>query len=110
MTEDGPDVGALGVFVGSWSVAAEFPSAGPGGVPGRTTFDWLLGRRFLVQRFGVDHPEAPSGHTVIAPDARRPGDYLQHYFDSRGVVRLYTMTFDGHIWTLSRLEPDFSPL
>jgi len=30
---------------------------------------------------------------VIGPDA---GDgYTQHYFDSRGIARLYAMTFDG---------------
>jgi predicted lactoylglutathione lyase len=54
---------------------------------------------------GRDH-----GFMVIAPDARRPGAYLQHYFDSRGVVRLYEMTLDGDLWTLSRTTADFSPL
>ena len=34
----------------------------------------------------------------------------QHYFDSRGVARLYRMTFDGHRWTLERTAPDFTPL
>ena len=30
---------------------------------------------------------------MIGPDA---GDgYTQHYFDSRGIARLYAMTFDG---------------
>jgi hypothetical protein len=38
------------------------------------------------------------------------GSYLQHYFDSRGVARLYAMTFDGRTWTLERTKPDFSPL
>jgi hypothetical protein len=38
------------------------------------------------------------------------GSYVQHYFDSRGVARLYAMTFDGRTWTLERTKPDFSPL
>ena len=38
------------------------------------------------------------------------GGYTQHYFDSRGVVRLYAMEFAGGIWKLERTEPDFSPL
>lgn len=44
----------------------------------------------------------------LNPD--RAGEFVQHYFDSRGVVRLYDMTFDGTTWTLSRTRPDFSPL
>jgi hypothetical protein len=47
---------------------------------------------------------------VIAPDPDRPGGYRQHYFDARGVVRLYEMTFDGREWTLLRRTPDFAPL
>jgi hypothetical protein len=36
--------------------------------------------------------------------------YLQHYFDSRGVARLYEMTFADNVWTLERHAdaPDFS--
>ncbi|WP_448628429.1 hypothetical protein [Geodermatophilus sp. URMC 64] len=110
MADDGPDLRALQPFVGHWSVAAEFPSGDVSGVRGWTTFEWVLGRRFLVQRSGADHPDAPEVHALIAPDDRRPDGFVQHYFDSRGVVRLYAMTFDGSTWTLTRLEPDFSPL
>ncbi len=110
MAGDQPDVRALEPFVGAWEVQAEFPYADMGTVRGRTTFDWLLGRRFLLQRAAVDHPDAPDNQAVIAPDPDRPGDFRQHYFDSRGVVRLYAMTFDGREWTLLRLTADFTPL
>jgi hypothetical protein len=46
---------------------------------------------------------------VIAAASGGDG-YTQHYFDSRGVVRLYAMTFDGRVWTLLREAPDFTPL
>ncbi len=36
--------------------------------------------------------------------------YTQHYFDSRGVVRLYAMTFRDGICTPMRDSPDFTPL
>ena len=74
-----------------------------------TTFEWLSGGRFLVQRWQVDHPEAPDGIAIIGPgDAN--GSYLQHYFDSRGVARVYEMTFADGVWTLERraTAPDFS--
>jgi hypothetical protein len=110
MAHDLTDAGALAPLVGSWTVEAEFPDLDPPVVRGRATFDWLLGRRFLVQRVEVDHPDAPDSHGVVAPDPDSPGAYRQHYFDARGVVRLYAMTFDGREWTLTRREPDFSPL
>ena len=95
-------------FIGGWEVVFEMPGMPP--ARGTTTFDWLLGRRFVVQRARADHPDAPEGYMVIAPDAHRPGGWLQHYFDSRGVVRLYEMDLDGPDWTLTRTKPDFSPL
>ncbi len=63
---------------------------------------------FLLQRSHVDHPDVPDALCVIA--ANDDGTYTQHYFDSRGVVRIYDMTFDGVTWTLTRDRPDFSPL
>jgi hypothetical protein len=67
----------------------------------------MPGEQFLIQRWEVDHPDAPDGLAVIG--AADDG-YVQHYFDSRGVVRLYDMSFDGHTWTLTRRAADFSPL
>jgi hypothetical protein len=102
------DVGALEPLIGEWAVEMELPGAGP--MRGTTSFAWLFGRSFVVQEASAEHPDAPRGHMILAPDPARPGGFLQHYFDSRGVVRLYAMTFDGHTWTLERSRPDFSPL
>jgi hypothetical protein len=110
VTADLPDAGELEPLVGSWTVGAEFPEPGPGVVRGRVTFEWLLERRFVLQRSETDHPDAPDSHSILAPDPARPNGYRQHYFDSRGVVRLYEMTFDGRAWTLTHRTPDFSPL
>jgi hypothetical protein len=108
MADDLRDARDLERFIGDWEVAFELP--GMPAEPGRTTFEWLLGRRFVLQRSGADHPDAPEGYVVISADHRRDDGYLQHYFDSRGVVRLYEMDFDGAEWTLTRMSPDFSPL
>jgi hypothetical protein len=108
MTTGLPDAGDLAPLIGTWTVEAEFPTLGV--VRGRTTFDWLLGRRFVLERSEAEHPDAPDSHSVLAPDPARPGGFVQHYFDSRGVVRLYEMAFDGRTWTLERRTPDFSPL
>ncbi len=99
----------LEAFVGAWNVEASLPTPPGVDVRARTEFEWVLGRTFLLQRAEISLPEAPDGLMVIAPDADGDG-YTQHYFDSRGVVRTYAMTFDGRVWTLTRETPDFSPL
>ena len=79
----------------------------PDAPPGRSLFEWDLKGSFLVQRALSPLPEYPDGLMIIS---LTPDGYLQHYFDSRGVVRLYEMSLEGQTWTLLRTEPDFSPL
>lgn len=100
------DLERLAPLVGEWSL--ETSMAPPGTVRARCVVEWGLGGRFLLQRTEVDHPDAPDGLCVIA--AAEGDAFTQHYFDSRGVVRLYAMTFDGSVWTLLREAPDFTPL
>ena len=102
------DAGDLERFIGEWEVTVDLPGAS--GVAGRATFEWLLGRRFLVQRSNAEPPDVSDSYAVITADHRRNDGYVQHYFDSRGVVRLYEMDVDGAEWTLTRVTPDFSPL
>jgi hypothetical protein len=95
----------LSPFVGEWAVEVGF-------APGMTVpsvFEWILDGQFLAQRTDVPDPNAPNSMFVIGADDEGDG-YTQHYFDSRGIARLYAMTFDGRVWTLRREAPDFTPL
>ena len=98
------DIQQLNPLLGEWSVEA---SIAPPGLTGTAVFEWALGGAYLLQRVGIPHPQAPDALCMIAVDGER---FMQHYFDSRGVTRLYEMTFDGTEWTLTREKPDFSPL
>ena len=104
-----PEMVPLTPLVGEWSVEALAPWA-PSDLRGRTVFEWMTGGTFLLQRWEVPIDEAPDGLAVIGPDPARQGGYLQHYFDSRGVARVYGMSFQDGTWTLSRTKADFSPL
>lgn len=96
-------------FVGEWLIdAPDFPLPPGLADAARSTFEWTLGGAFLLQRSSIPVPEAPDALSVMGPDA--DDGYTQHYFDSRGIARLYAMTFDGRDWTLERRTPDFSPL
>ena len=108
MTDDPME--RLEPFIGEWAIEADFPGAPPAGdIGARSTFEWVLDGRFLLQRSHVPVPEAPDAHMVVGPDPSS-GGYVQHYFDSRGVVRVYAMTFEDGLWTLVREKPDFTPL
>jgi hypothetical protein len=99
----------LEALVGEWSLEARFPGAPPSDARGRLVFEWMAGERFLVERWEVPVPEAPDGLAIIGFDEGRR-TFLQHYFDSRGVARVYGMSLEGGEWKLWRDEPDFSPL
>jgi hypothetical protein len=103
------ELAPLEPLVGEWSVEALFPGAPPSDLRGRTVFEWMTGGNFLVQRWEVPIDEAPDGLAVIGVDGSGAA-YLQHYFDSRGVARVYAMSFDDGVWKLSRTTADFSPL
>jgi hypothetical protein len=99
------ELDGLEPLIGEWHMTASFADA----PQAHTTFEWLAGRRFLIQRWEVEHPEAPDGIAIIGLDSGRSA-YIQHYFDSRGVARSYDMTFADDIWALQRIaeHPDFS--
>jgi hypothetical protein len=106
----------LDVFVGEWALEVRFP-AGPQAPPGAigegpralSRFEWDLERQFLVQRTEVPIPQAPDSLAIVSTDLET-GAYTQHYYDSRGVVRLYAMSLADGVWTLTRESPDFTPL
>jgi hypothetical protein len=104
----------LAAFIGEWTMAVDLPGAPPmdeqtGDAGARVTFEWMPGEKFLVERWEVPVPEAPDGIAIIGFDEGRD-TYLQHYFDSRGVARIYEMGLEDGVWTLTREKPDFSPL
>lgn len=94
----------LDAFAGEWTLEASLPGAG---IAGRAVFEWALDRQFMVQR--SEAPGAPDSMAIVGYDPVRRA-YVQHYFDSRGVTRVYAMDFTDGVWTLVRDSPDFTSL
>ena len=107
-----PALERLDAFIGTWHLDAVFPHSPPSDEGddevASATFEWTLDGRYLVQRTNAPRP-APDSLAVVNFDPAHH-TFTQHYFDSRGVVRVYVMTFDGQLWTLLRDAPDFSAL
>ena len=97
-------LGLLDVLVGEWAQQV----TGHGDPTGTITFEWALGGAYLLQRSTLP-PPFPESLAIIEYD-EAAASFRLHYFDSRGVTRLYSMTFSGSDWTLLRTEPDFSEL
>ena len=93
-------------LVGEWSTEARLPGHDEV-IRGRTSFEWLEGGGYLVQRAAMDDPAFPRGVMVIGP-AAVGGRVVQHYFDSRGVARVYEISLDDGVLRLWRDDdPDF---
>ena len=90
-------------LVGEWDV--EIPGVAEGAV-GWTIWEWMDGGGFLVQRWGSEPPEYPNGVALIGPDDEGE-DFLQHYFDSRGVKRVYGTSLRDGVLRFWRAGDDF---
>jgi hypothetical protein len=76
-------IDALGDLAGEWELAVDLPGAAD--VRGHVVFEPM--GEVLVQRTTVPVPEAPDSCCLVLTGD--DGGYIQHYFDSRGVARLY---------------------
>src|SRR6476659_6493919 len=105
MTDRDADLDLLDVLIGPWTTEATHPMVDEV-VPGSTTFEWLEGGRFLIQRSRNDHELFPDAISVIgAPEA---GDGLvMEYFDSRGVRRTYGVSLEDGVLRTWRDHPGF---
>jgi hypothetical protein len=100
------DMEALEALVGEWTT--EVDHADLGAVRGELSTQWLDGGGYLIQRGTLENPAFPRFIALIGPD--RSGDRIvQHYFDSRGVARVYEISLDNGVLRLWRDDPeDFS--
>ena len=93
-------------LVGDWTTTATLPG-GDAPVSGRTSFAWLDRGGYLIQHAMMEDPVFPPGVMVIDPDSL--GERIvQHYFDSRGVARVYGVTLEDGTFRLWRDGADFS--
>jgi hypothetical protein len=100
-----PELQPLNALVGEWATEATHPAFPSTVVHGRAVFEWLEGEQFLIQCSQADHPDFPDATAIIGA----PTDGLSmHYFDSRGVHRVYEVSLDDGIWRIWRDSPGFS--
>lgn len=96
----------LDALVGEWETEATHPLL-PSVVHGRTTFEWLQGKRFLIWRSTSPPGTIPRAISIIG-GGETPGTWPMHYFDERGVMRVYQVSMESSVWRMWRDHPGFS--
>ena len=99
----------LGIFAGKWELEVIHPRFPPNSIYGNTTFDWMESEMYMVQRTMIHQTEFPNSTMVFDYDTQTYA-YVLHYFDSRGVTRLYNMSLENEVWKMWRDTADFSKL
>ena len=106
MTDRDPILEPFDVLAGTWETEATHPRF-DAVVPGSVTYEWLEGRRFLIQRSRNAHDLFPDAIGVIG--APETGDGLvMEYFDSRGVRRTYGVSLEDGVLRFWRDDPTFA--
>lgn len=103
MIADARTLEALGRrLVGAWTTEATHPKFPGTVVPGTASVEWLEGQRFLIFRARTEHPDFPDSISVIGETE----GLRMHYFDSRGVYRIYELAVTDEGWEIARDAPD----
>lgn len=99
-----PALASLEFLLGEWDMelsAASFLPGPDATVRGSVTFEWIADGAALAMRQG------DAATWIIGRDDSEQ-DYHVLYADSRGVSRVYRMSFTDHTWRFWRNTPEFS--
>ena len=91
---------ALDRLLGTWEFTMRH-SAVSEPVTGRQRSERVLDGAFVLQHWTYDHPDFPDAMALLSDDRC-------HYFDVRGIIRVFDLEVDDAGWSLIRLDDDFS--
>jgi hypothetical protein len=92
-------------LVGRWQIEATYPGLPGTVVNGHAEFEWLEDQRFLIQRSHYDHPQIPDAIAVMGLIDGKPS---MHYFDPRGVHRVFAVDITADRWRFWNDTPGFA--
>jgi hypothetical protein len=90
---------SLDRLLGSWTFAMRHVAL-PEPVLGTQVYERVLDGAFLFLRWTYQHPDFPDALALF-------GDTSYHYFDVRGITRVYDLHSDDTGWSTVRRDDDF---
>jgi hypothetical protein len=91
---------ALDRLLGIWGFTMHH-SAMSEPVTGRQRYERVLDGAFVLQHWTYYHPDFPDAMALLS-------DERYHYFDVRGITRVFELEVDDAGWAMIRLDEDFS--
>jgi hypothetical protein len=70
-------------------------------IRGRQHYERVLDGAYVRLDWSYDHPDFPDALAILSEDAA-------HYFDVRGVTRVFDLEIDDEGWRMVRLDPEFA--
>jgi hypothetical protein len=108
-SQPNPALKSLEGLVGDWQVELSNASFLPNPsdtATGHVSFECMQDGAFLVMRMGDKPSGPPDAMWIIGRDDSTP-NYTVLYYDSRGVSRVYAMSFSDGAWKMWREAPGF---
>ena len=90
---------SLDRLLGTWNFTMSH-SALSEPVSGRQRYERVLNGAFVMLHWAYDHPEFPDAIAMLDERA-------YHYFDVRGVTRVFDLAIDDSGWAMIRRDEDF---
>jgi hypothetical protein len=91
---------SLDRLLGTWDITMHHRAmAEP--VSGRQRYERVLDGAYVLLNWSYDHPDFPDAMALLSDDA-------MHYFDVRGVTRVFDLQLDPDGWSMVRIDPEFS--
>ena len=98
-----PSLSSMAVLIGDWTMGSpQFPD-----VRGRARIEWIEDGAYLAVRDDVEQGDIPSGMWIVGADDST-AEWTSLYYDSRGVRRVYQMSFSDGVWKIWRNAPEFN--
>ena len=107
-----PGLDALEPLLGEWEMEASVD--GRPMARGRTTFEWIEGRGFVVQHADAEatgdewRDSSPFPVTTVIGVDDSSGEVVMLYADAREVFRIYRMSLSNGTWKVWRDDPGFN--
>jgi hypothetical protein len=91
---------ALDRLLGTWEFEMHHAATSEP-VTGRQRYERMLDGAFVLQRWTYNHPDFPDAIALLSDDQ-------YHYFDVRGITRVFELEVDDAGWSMIRLDEEFS--
>ena len=91
---------ALDQLIGNWAFTMHH-SARAKPITGHQRYDWVLNGAFVMQHWTYNHPDFPDALALLS-------ERQSHYFDVRGIIRIFDLDIDDIGWTMVHLDEKFS--